>query len=339
MKTAMILRIALLLSIPSLLFAGADRVEKLISQLKDERVSIHARRSAAFNLGQLRDERAVEPLIAVLQDKDRTLNRFAARSLGDIGDRRAVEPLIAVLQNKDDNLSMWATESLGKIGDRRAVEPLIKAVEGKPPSGTNREKAIRALGKIGDSRAIPPLVRLLESESLLEREAATEVLETLVSQREDRGDAAIRICIGDFIDKTEEKFIIRKSRGIHDLSHGPDKLFLNLLKLNLMCEGYEVYFTEDATDNCDIEMRGTFEVKTRKKEPMFEWLETALGAGKHIPRFWGYMDMEVTIDYRVGGAVDRKTYNKSLKRKYTATHTEDFPPVLSKIGPPPVLSK
>jgi len=85
-----------------------------------------------------------------------------------------------------------------------------------------------------------------------------------------------------------------------------------------MCEGYEVYFTEDTTDNCDIKMRGTFEVTTGKKEPMLEGLNTALGAGKHTPHFLGYMDMEVTVDYSVGGSANRKTYNKSLTRKYMA---------------------
>ena len=49
-----------------------------------------------------------------------------AKALGDIGDERAVEPLIKALGHEDEDVRKSAAEALGKIGDARAVEPLIK---------------------------------------------------------------------------------------------------------------------------------------------------------------------------------------------------------------------
>ena len=50
-------------------------------------------RMAARALGELRDERAVEPLIEALHDRNEDVRCLAAKSLGEIGDPRAEEPL------------------------------------------------------------------------------------------------------------------------------------------------------------------------------------------------------------------------------------------------------
>ena len=51
--------------------------------------------------------------------------RAAAEALGQLGDKRAVEPLIAALQDDVENVRQAAAEALGQLGDERAVEPLI----------------------------------------------------------------------------------------------------------------------------------------------------------------------------------------------------------------------
>jgi len=55
---------------------------------------------AAEALGQLDDARAVEPLIAALQDEDAHVRRAAGQVLGGLGDP-AIEPLIAALRDED----------------------------------------------------------------------------------------------------------------------------------------------------------------------------------------------------------------------------------------------
>jgi HEAT repeat protein len=73
---------------------------------------------------------AVEPLIVELKKgSGKQTRNMAARVLGEIGDARAVEPLIAALENalKDQKYPEGAffIKALGEIGDPRAVEPLI----------------------------------------------------------------------------------------------------------------------------------------------------------------------------------------------------------------------
>ena len=71
---------------------------------------------AARALGEIKDTRAVEPLIEALKDSDKRVGIFAARALGNIGDARGVEPLIDALQDSDEEMRKWAADALEKLG-------------------------------------------------------------------------------------------------------------------------------------------------------------------------------------------------------------------------------
>jgi HEAT repeat protein len=75
-------------------------------------------------LGQIKDARAAEPLIAALKDKSSIVRRDAAIALGQIKDACAVESLIAVMKDKDAIVRANAATALGEIG-KPAVEALI----------------------------------------------------------------------------------------------------------------------------------------------------------------------------------------------------------------------
>ena len=64
-------------------------IEGLVNALKNPFLAGRAAKA----LGEIRDERAVEPLIEALQDMNEDVRCLAARSLGEIGDPRAEEPL------------------------------------------------------------------------------------------------------------------------------------------------------------------------------------------------------------------------------------------------------
>ena len=64
-------------------------IEGLVNALKNPFLA----GKAAKTLGDIRDERAVEPLIEALQDRNEDVRCLAARSLGEIGDPRAEESL------------------------------------------------------------------------------------------------------------------------------------------------------------------------------------------------------------------------------------------------------
>lgn len=127
---------------------------KALNYEKDKTVC----RDAALALGQIGDERAVEPLIDALKEGDRLMRRTAALALGEIGDERAVETLTDALKDSDKEARQAGAEALGKIGDSRVVEPLIEALKDKSLD----EVAARALGQVGDERAVEPLVAILE---------------------------------------------------------------------------------------------------------------------------------------------------------------------------------
>jgi len=50
-----------------------------------------------------------------LKDEDKAVRQWAAQALGEIGDPRAVEPLAAVLADKEDSVRDAAGEALAKI--------------------------------------------------------------------------------------------------------------------------------------------------------------------------------------------------------------------------------
>jgi HEAT repeat protein len=65
----------------------------------------------------IKDPRAVEPLIAALEDTDSSVRAKAASALGEIRDLRAVGALIAALKDTDSSVRAEAASALGKIKD------------------------------------------------------------------------------------------------------------------------------------------------------------------------------------------------------------------------------
>lgn len=115
---------------------------KLLRYKKNDKV----RYLATWALMELKDPRAVEPLIAAMKDRDKDVRFGAAEALGNIKDPRAVEPLIAALKDKDAFVGSYVLEELMKIG-AAAVEPLIAALKDRDKDV--RRYAAEALGRIG----------------------------------------------------------------------------------------------------------------------------------------------------------------------------------------------
>jgi HEAT repeat protein len=126
------------------------RVARELEEIGNTYASL-TRWKVALALGEIGDPRAVEPLIAALGSKVKSVPRCAAFALGKIGDARAVEPLIDTLKDGDGYVREAAAEVLGEIGDARAMDPLIAALTDKVISV--RDKAIRALDRIRDAKA------------------------------------------------------------------------------------------------------------------------------------------------------------------------------------------
>jgi len=180
--------------------------------LKDD--SPVVRSLAAASLGEVGDERAVQPLIAAVIEgcQDIDLRLAVARSLKQIG-TPAIKPLVSMLGHENWNLRQLAREVIdsldwhpsedqygawywiylgqwekcAEIGEP-AIDPLITVL--KDRKGYVRKAAVESLGVIGGARAIDALVATLQDRSQDVRKSASVTLDSLGWQPEDDENGA-----------------------------------------------------------------------------------------------------------------------------------------------------
>lgn len=90
----------------------------VIASLKDEDVQD----STAYALGEIKDPRTVEPLIAALKDEDEAVRAHAAHALGKIKDPHAVGALIAVLKDNHEYIRYLSAIALEDITQKQFGE-------------------------------------------------------------------------------------------------------------------------------------------------------------------------------------------------------------------------
>lgn len=149
----------------------ADAVAEQIAALKDEDWAI--REEAAALLGQLRDPRAVVPLVMILGDQDRAVREAAIGALTAIGEP-SVPALGACLTAPELAVQEAASAVLAIIADARVLAPLVKAL--KSHDWIVRMHAAKALGRVKDAQAVAPLIPLLHDKVKAVREETTTAL-------------------------------------------------------------------------------------------------------------------------------------------------------------------
>lgn len=106
--------------------------------------------------------KAVGPLIDVLKSGSGTARQLAASALGELRDKRAVEPLIEIMQTDDVYaVRTAAATALGQLKDSRAVWVLVGTLQMRDETTPDRQAALEqlrqathlALRKIGDPLA------------------------------------------------------------------------------------------------------------------------------------------------------------------------------------------
>jgi len=129
---------------------------------------------SSVDVEKLKQKNKVRKLIKILGDPRHEIRASAARALGEIGDARAVDTLIAMLDNRDERrgVVIAVSDALARIGDPRAFDPLASQLP--------RDYAARALGILGDQKAVGPLLgALAKTEHADDRVAAVEALSAL----------------------------------------------------------------------------------------------------------------------------------------------------------------
>lgn len=161
---------------------GTEGMNHLLAALHSR--NKHTRLGVIEALGEIRDPRAVDPLIGLLGDNDNEVRWEAALALGEIADPRAFGPLEATLRDPDRYVRHGSAIALEKMGwspdspvDRAfllagkqewnalafigkdAIPSLDYASKDKDRS--IRLMAVRTLGRIGEEKAIPTLYRAI----------------------------------------------------------------------------------------------------------------------------------------------------------------------------------
>ena len=181
-----------------------DEIDIQIDLLKDQ--DWVARREAVITMGEMGDERCIEPLIRCLRDgdwqvreaavdalaligspavellirylRDWDARKYTLKALGKINDERVLDPLISMLKNdefKDD--ATWALAELGKP----AVAKLVEALDDRDEFV--RKQSILALGEIKDSAAVDALIEKTKDPDWFIRLTAAASLEKIGDQR------------------------------------------------------------------------------------------------------------------------------------------------------------
>jgi HEAT repeat protein len=165
-------------------------IEPLIDMLDHRRWE--RGRAAARALGTLKDSSAIEALIAALAHHDSRVSDACREALIKIG-TPVVEPLIAALKDRNKSIRYYAIQALSNIGDPRAVEPIIVFL--KDTDWTVRGDAAEALGILGDTRAVRPLIDTLKDNEELVRKYVVEALGK-IGWRPGKDDASVAYWVG-----------------------------------------------------------------------------------------------------------------------------------------------
>ena len=106
-------------------------VEALIAALEDDRPEVRAQ--ACSSLGELADPKAIPGLVKRLDDGASPVRQNAAISLGTMAHPDAFEPLATALREGPADLRFQAASSLAEVDPKRAFEHLVAALHDKDP--------------------------------------------------------------------------------------------------------------------------------------------------------------------------------------------------------------
>jgi HEAT repeat protein len=137
---------------------GEIRDTRALAPLLRALQDINTREAVAWALGKIKNAQAVPQLLATLHDENKEVRKATAWALGQIGDNRAVESLITTLKDADSDVGQAATQALLTIG----VEPLMVGLRGK---GLDTWKTVvEKIGQTGGGYAVQTLVNALPSQ-------------------------------------------------------------------------------------------------------------------------------------------------------------------------------
>jgi HEAT repeat protein len=142
--------------------------------------------SAIYALGHIGNPLAVPLVVEHSLHSNADVRHAVAYALGCFaGDSRAVDTLLALMQDVDEDVRDWATFGLGVLGDldsEKIRDALYQRMT--DPNRDVREESLVGLAKRHDHRALPALIAELNEPEISMR--ITDAAESFLGEGEDR---------------------------------------------------------------------------------------------------------------------------------------------------------
>jgi HEAT repeat protein len=219
----------------ALIRIGAKALDVLTETLHSE--GPLARKNAARVLGEMRDARAVEPLVEVLQgDPDCTVRTAAAHALGQIKDKRAIWALVNTLKLRDES----DPEFQRQIEELRNAAQLAMRRIGDPFAGGKAGTAASATGEgtqgAEEPTEFPMHPRLMSDLAALSEAHIVAVLKELVGASEEISWAKLENrepMLAPYFKEYEQRRQTAEVAGAELARRGGQQLLLTILERDL----------------------------------------------------------------------------------------------------------
>jgi HEAT repeat protein len=210
-------------------------VRGLEARLRDEEPAI--RRRAAYTLGMLKAEEAVDSLVQAVPDMSLDVRAEVVVALGRIGGEKAGEALTGALHDSSKQTRTKAMEALGRMKYKPAARTLLTIYDAEQGKSMG-DRALAALAQIGAPEARGVFYQNMTNSSGKRRRYAVEGLGRL-------DDPALTTgLIKDFLREPDPEVQLAYCFSIARLEHSEfiDRLALSLSKLDLreQANGYLV---------------------------------------------------------------------------------------------------
>jgi HEAT repeat protein len=156
-----------------------DQLLTILSSAEDPNIKA----AAAEKLGELKEERAIQPLLLLLEHEHEDLSLNASLALGEIGSP-ALLPLLDIIEKSAASNHRGfelAVKALGYIGSNVSTTQLLSYLH-KNQSNEVKRAIIIALGRIKDNKATRFLIPLLHDDAVI-RQATIEALANIKSKQ------------------------------------------------------------------------------------------------------------------------------------------------------------
>lgn len=123
-------------------------------------------RNSAIEIFTLWGNHATHIVIEKTKSDNYNERIFACNILGDIKDPKATDCLLALLTDEESNVRFAAAEAIGKIGNKEATMPILQYLYSRKDDPWEQFPLILTLGQLEDERSLLPLLSLAENEIL-----------------------------------------------------------------------------------------------------------------------------------------------------------------------------